>query len=163
MAPARGIQLVFICESAGLMRLVSKFLYHLSAVTKGSAFMLKTIRILNVAAFALLMPVFATAALAHAKLVKETPAHDATVPTPAEISLKFSVGVEAAFSSIEVKDAAGALVKVGTLAAAGDDKTTIAVPLPTPLAAGKYTVEWRALTAGDGHKIKGSYSFTAAP
>ncbi len=125
--------------------------------------MLKTIRILNAAAFVLLMPVLATAALAHAKLVKETPAHDATVPPPAEISLKFSVGVEPGFSSIEVKDASGAIVKVGNLAAAGDDKTTIAVPLPTPLAAGKYTVEWRALTAGDGHKIKGSYSFTAAP
>ena len=125
--------------------------------------MLKTIRLVNVAVFALLMPVFATAALAHAKLVIETPAHDATVPPPTEVSLKFSVGVEAAFSSIEVKDATGALVKVGTLAAAGDDKTTIAVPLPTPLAAGKYTVEWRVLTAGDGHKIKGSYSFTAAP
>ena len=125
--------------------------------------MLKTIRLVNVAAFALVMPVFATAALAHAKLVKESPAHDAAVPPPTEVSLKFSVGVEAAFSSIEVKDATGALVKVGTLAAAGDDKTTIAVPLPTPLAAGKYTVEWRVLTAGDGHKIKGSYSFTAAP
>ncbi len=125
--------------------------------------MLKTIRILNVAALALLMPVFATAAQAHAKLVKETPAHDATVPPPAEISLKFSVGVEAGFSSIEVKDAAGAIVKVGPLATAGDDKTAIAVPLPAPLPEGKYTVEWRVLTASDGHKIKGSYSFTAAP
>ena len=125
--------------------------------------MLKTIRILNVAAIALLMPVFATAASAHAKLLKESPAHDATVPPPTEVSLKFSVGVEAAFSSIELKDFAGAIVKVGTLATAGDDKTTIAIPLPTPLSAGKYTVEWRVLTAGDGHKIKGSYSFTAAP
>jgi copper resistance protein C len=125
--------------------------------------MLKTFRFLNAAAIALLMPVFATVAMAHAKLVKEAPAHDATVPPPTEISLKFSTAVEAAFSSIEVRDAAGALVKVGTLATAGDDKTAIAVPLPTPLAAGKYTVEWRALTAGDGHKIKGSYSFTAAP
>ena len=114
-------------------------------------------------ALALLMPVFATAALAHAKLLKETPGHDATVPPPTEISLKFSAGVEAAFSSIEVKDASGALIKVGPLAAPSDDKTTIAVPLPSPLAAGKYTVEWRALTGGDGHKIKGSYSFTAAP
>lgn len=125
--------------------------------------MLKTMRLVNVAAFALLMPVFATAALAHAKLVKESPAHDATVPQPTEVSLKFSTAVEAAFSSIEIKDAAGAAVKVGTLAAAGDGKTIIAVPLPTPLTAGKYTVEWRVLTAGDGHKIKGSYSFTAAP
>jgi methionine-rich copper-binding protein CopC len=33
------------------------------------------------------------------------------------------------------------------------------VPLP-PLAAGKYQVQWSALSPDDGHVVKGSYSFT---
>ncbi len=125
--------------------------------------MLKANVLIGIGAIALVMPAFATAAAAHAKLVKETPAHDASVAPPTEISLKFNESVELAFSAVEIKDAAGALIKSGALANAGDDKTTIVVPIATPLAAGKYTVNWRILTAGDGHKIKGSYSFTAAP
>lgn len=125
--------------------------------------MLGTMRLFSFGAIALLMPALATAALAHAKLVKETPAHDASVKPPTEISLKFNESVELAFSAVEIKDAAGAVIKAGAPANALDDKTTIVVPLAAPLAAGKYTVDWRILTAGDGHKIKGSYSFTAAP
>ena len=119
--------------------------------------------ILSRAAATLLMTVCATAALAHAKLVNESPAHDATVKSPTEISLKFNEGVELGFSAIELKDAAGAVVKGGALVNANQDKSTIVMPLPSPLVAGKYTVEWRVLTAGDGHKIKGSYTFTTAP
>lgn len=125
--------------------------------------MRKTKRINGLIAVTLLLPALATAALAHAKLVKETPAHDATVKPPAELSLTFNEGVEIAFSAVEIKDTAGAAVKVGALRNANDDKKTIVVRLEAPLAAGKYTVDWRILTAGDGHKIKGSYSFTAAP
>lgn len=121
----------------------------------------KSMRLVGIGAIALLIPAFVTAAFAHAKLVKETPAHDASVKPPSEISLKFNESVELAFSAIEIKDAAGLAIKAGALAIAGDDKTTLVVPLPEPLAAGKYTVEWHILTAGDGHKIKGSYSFTA--
>ena len=122
----------------------------------------KSMRLVVIGAIALLMPTFATAAFAHAKLVKETPAHDASVKPPSEISLKFNESVELAFSAVEIKDAAGLVIKAGALSNAGADKTTIVVPLAVPLAAGKYTVDWRILTAGDGHKIKGSYSFTAA-
>ncbi len=125
--------------------------------------MLNVKLILGLAAATLLMPVFATVALAHAKLVKESPAHDATVKSPAEISLKFNEGVELGFSAIELKDAAGAVVKGGALVNANQDKSTIVMPLLSPLVAGKYTVEWRVLTAGDGHKIKGSSTFTTAP
>ena len=125
--------------------------------------MIKFVQAIGAAALATLMPAFATVALAHAKLVKDSPAHDATVKPPADISLTFNESVEVGFSAIDIKDAAGAAVKTGPLANAGEDKKTIVLPLPAPLTAGKYTVEWRILTAGDGHKIKGSYSFTAAP
>lgn len=125
--------------------------------------MLKSNKVYGFAAAVLVMPALATAAAAHAKLVKESPAHDATVKPPSEISLNFSESIEPGFSSIEIKDAAGAVVKGGALAAAPNDKTSIIMSLTTPLAAGKYTVEWKVLSAGDGHKINGSYTFTAAP
>ena len=40
------------------------------------------------------------------------------------------------------------------------DNALLIVPLAAPLSDGKYTVDWQAV-GKDGHKTKGSYSFTA--
>ena len=40
-----------------------------------------------------------------------------------------------------------------------DDGGVVTMPLPADLAAGAYTVDWRA-TSGDGHPISGSFAFT---
>lgn len=97
-------------------------------------------------------------ALAHAHPKSMTPAADSTVAAPAEISMRFTEGLEAAFSSLAVQDAAGHAVADGKAELDGDTHTVLRLALP-PLAPGVYTVKWVAV-ARDGHRTSGSYRFT---
>jgi len=114
-------------------------------------------------ALAALLPLLAPhAAQAHALLRKAIPAVGATLAAaPPEMTLLFSEGVEPAFTTVEVHDAAGARVNSNTLHTAPDDPKTLLVGLK-PLAPGSYTVEWHA-TSVDTHKTQGRFSFTIAP
>ncbi len=115
----------------------------------------------RLAAAALLLGALSSPACAHALLRKAVPASGATLQAaPRAVTLSFSEGVEAAFSTILVRDAAGARVDLGAVAAASDDAKTIAVQL-RPLAPGTYAVEWHA-TSVDAHKTEGHFSFTVA-
>ena len=68
--------------------------------------------------------------------------------------------VDLAFTGITVTGPQGAVrTGPGALDAEG---TTLAVPLPSALGPGRYTVAWHAL-ARDGHKTHGEYSFTVMP
>ena len=116
----------------------------------------------RLAAAALLLGALSSPACAHALLRKAVPASGATLQAaPRAVTLSFSEGVEAAFSTILVRDAAGVRVDLGAITAASDDAKTISVPLK-PLAPGVYTVEWHA-TSVDAHKTEGHFSFTVAP
>ena len=101
------------------------------------------------------------AALAHAHLLRASPADNASGPSPAEIALKFSEPLESAFSAIVVRDASGRQVDKHDTRLDKSDGVTLRVSLPA-LAAGQYRVEWRAVST-DSHRIQGVYTFRVKP
>jgi methionine-rich copper-binding protein CopC len=101
----------------------------------------------------------AVAAVAHAHLVRATPAVGGTVHTPpSEVTLRFSEKLEAAFSSIVVRDSTGKQVDKADGTVDKGDRTLMRVMLQQPLAPGVYKVEWKAMSA-DTHKIDGDFTF----
>jgi copper resistance protein C len=101
-------------------------------------------------------------AFAHAHLASVTPADKATVATaPKEIDLTFTEGLELKFSGVDVVGPAKEKVKIGTPTLSKDAKA-LTIPLDATLKPGTYTVDWHALSV-DGHKSKGSTSFTIKP
>ncbi len=102
----------------------------------------------------------ASPAFAHARLRASAPAVDATVASPAEVSITFSESLEPRFSTIEVTDAAGVRVDQGDLHLVGGDAKIVAIGLKA-LPNGKYTVLWHA-TSVDTHKTEGTFTFTVA-
>jgi methionine-rich copper-binding protein CopC len=101
-------------------------------------------------------------ATAHAFLDTATPAVGSTLrQPPSQVVIDFTEGVEPLFSSIVVRDAAGARVDTGAVHLTGGGDTHLAVDLK-PLPPGVYKVVWHA-TATDTHKTQGSYGFTVAP
>ena len=97
-------------------------------------------------------------AWSHAKPQQQSPAPESTVASPAEIRLVFNENIEPAFSMHSVANAKGESVTAAK--AAVDDAThrTLTLPLPA-LTPGMYVVKWAAV-GPDGHRVKGSYSFT---
>lgn len=110
-----------------------------------------------------LAPLFAVAVLAaspaaaHARLVSATPAANATVTAPRTISLTFSERSVPAFSGFDVVNAAGETIALRT--SVSEDGKTLTGTLARPLAAGRYSIQWRIASA-DGHRMTGSYAFT---
>jgi methionine-rich copper-binding protein CopC len=110
------------------------------------------------AATAVLSLPCATAAFAHAHLVRAVPAVGGTVhDAPSEVTLRFSEKLEPKFSSIVVRDSAGKQVDKGDAAVDKADRMLIRVPLP-PLEPGVYKVEWKAVST-DTHKVSGDFTF----
>lgn len=102
-------------------------------------------------------------AFAHAHLKSATPATDATIATPpTELDLTFSEGVNPNFTGVTLRGPDKTAVATGPATLGAGRDTTLVVPVPAPLAAGTYTVDWHAL-ATDGHKTSGSYHFTIKP
>ena len=99
-----------------------------------------------------------TSVFAHAHLKSETPAADSTVTAPKDLHLVFSEGVEAKFTTVSIT-ADGAAVAVKSIETAPGDQKTLIVTPERPLAAGKYKVEWHAISV-DTHKSDGNYGFT---
>jgi copper resistance protein C len=98
------------------------------------------------------------AAFAHAHLLRTTPAADGTVQAaPEEVTLRFNEKLEAAFSSVVVRDAAGKQVDKADSHLDSADREILHISL-TPLTPGTYTVEWRAMSA-DTHKVNGNFKF----
>ncbi len=99
-----------------------------------------------------------SAAFAHAQLRSATPATGATVASsPTEVMLRFSEPLEAAFSTVIVRDAIGKRVDKADAHLDSKDRRTMHVSVP-PLANGIYIVEWRALTT-DTHRTEGAFIF----
>jgi copper resistance protein C len=99
--------------------------------------------------------IWAAPVFGHAKLLNTVPAADAQLSgAPASLTLTFNEDVRLAVLQLTT---AGHDVPVTiNRAAAAAPSVTIALP---PLMAGKYEVQWSALTASDGHLVKGRYSF----
>jgi methionine-rich copper-binding protein CopC len=100
----------------------------------------------------------ATAALAHAQLVRAVPAAGSALhAAPSEVTLRFSEKLEPAFSSVVVRDSAGKQVDRGDDKVDKRDRVVIRVSLPS-LEPGVYKVEWKAVAA-DTHKVSGDFTF----
>ena len=109
-----------------------------------------------------------TAALAHTKVVASTPAQGATVKGPRVVMLTFSEALlpPTAAASIVMTAMPGManhgemVIRNFTTAWSGGNKT-MTLSLKQPLRAGSYDVRWQAAGA-DGHRMKGSVSFTVS-
>lgn len=100
------------------------------------------------------------AALAHALLLRSTPAPNAMLArAPASIELWFSEPLEPALSGARLL--AEGLQEVPTSGAIFDpaDPSHIVVPI-SALEPGFYTVAWKTLSRADGHEARGSFPFT---
>ena len=101
---------------------------------------------------------FGGQALAHAHLIKSTPAAKATVAAPKTIMLTFNERLTPAFSKFELGMADGIKVNVKT-AVSKDRKSLVGTP-QGKLMPGAYTITWHAASADDGHKMDGTVPFT---
>ena len=101
------------------------------------------------------------AADAHAFLERASPAVGSSVHgSPANLTLTYTEGVEPAFSSVAVTDAAGHRVDQDSLTTQSEGRVLV-VPLQ-PLGPGLYAVEWH-VTSVDTHQTQGHFSFTVMP
>ena len=124
-------------------------------VSKGSLIVGKSIPVLAIAAIALAP---AAPAFAHAKVVGSTPAANAVVAAPAQISVTFNEKLVPTFSKIEVTMPSMKMgVPVKTTISA-DGKTLIATP-KAKLTSGAYVIKWSAAAADDGHHTAGNIPF----
>jgi copper resistance protein C len=103
-----------------------------------------------------------SAAFAHAKLEKATPAAGATVPPPSEIRLTFSEAVEPRFSGVTLTGPGGAKAPLGAPKVEGNDQRVLIAPIAKTLGAGAYTVRWHAVSV-DTHHTEGAFQFTVKP
>lgn len=115
----------------------------------------------SLAALALAVP---GVAMAHPKLVSSTPAANASIAKPTEITLNFNETLVGPLSGIE-------LVMTGMPGMGGHkpmpisgfatkaEGKTLKIKLPRALPAGSYSLTWHAVAA-DQHRIQGSYAFT---
>ena len=102
----------------------------------------------------------AGAAFAHPHVVGATPAVDGTVQgSPSRIQIQFTEAVVPKFSGIDLKDAAGHVVKTGPSAPSPSNAKVLVAPVQATLAPGAYTVEWHAV-GDDTHHVTGTYAFT---
>lgn len=101
-----------------------------------------------------------TQAGAHAFIDHTDPAVGSSVKqSPAEVRLTFDKAVDAGASSVKVFDAAGKEVDKKDLHADPKDARQMVVSVAGTLGAGAYKVEWRAVSAGDGHVTQGDFVF----
>ena len=106
-------------------------------------------------------------AAAHALLTSSRPAAGATLASgPRRLELTFSETPDPALSSIELLGPTGRFVGLSAPRPLPGRPATLVVTLLRPLAAGVYTVQWRSVSAIDGHVAESSYAFgvgAAAP
>jgi len=93
---------------------------------------------------------------AHAFLDHADPRVGSTVSSPpAALTLTFTEPIEAAFSRVEVTDAAGKRIETGPLQHPAPATITVSLP---GLAPGSYKVTWAVLSV-DTHPTEGHFAF----
>jgi len=103
---------------------------------------------------------FSQLALAHAHLKAPVPADNAVVErAPQQLTLTFTEDIEPAFSGVEMINAQQQPVALEKAQLNPQQHDQLIVPIAQPLASGQYQVNWHVLSV-DGHKTKGSYSFS---
>jgi methionine-rich copper-binding protein CopC len=111
---------------------------------------------------AALLALTAGQALAHAQLVKADPRVGATIQQPPRrIWLRFDQIIRLEASGVMLTGPDGRQTLLQPLARDPGDVQAVTAPLPAGLPAGRYKVEWRALSP-DGHRTQGDFVFTVA-
>ncbi len=97
--------------------------------------------------------------VAHGGLERADPGAGAALgAAPKVVRLFFTEAPEALLSEIAVVDLQGAAYHAGPPQPVADDRLSLIVPL-RPLERGVYIVNWRVVSAVDGHTTSGSYAF----
>lgn len=100
-----------------------------------------------------------TPVLAHALLVRSSPAANAVLDQPpVQVELFFSEPVEPQLSSIAVLDSSSQRVDVGDVRVDPADPVRLTVSLRS-LSDGVYTVTWKVVSTVDGHQSTGTFPF----
>ncbi len=103
------------------------------------------------------LALISVAAYGHTRLTSSLPADQATVAAaPEQIELVFST--EVTLTALSLHDANGTAYALGAMPTAA--KRDFAIPVPK-LAAGSYSVAWRAVGA-DTHVVSGEVHFSVA-
>jgi copper transport protein len=121
---------------------------------------LRTIVLVTVAAGAWLA-LYAPPAGAHALLIHADPAPNATLSqSPSQLVLTFTEPIEPSLSLIDMVDTRGRPVPdVATSRPVPGNPAQLRAAITTPLPKGVYTVNWRTVSAVDGHEASDSYAF----
>lgn len=102
---------------------------------------------------------FGSTAAAHSQLVSSIPgAGEALDAPPAELRLQFSEPITGGYTSFDLLDGTGKtlLLSAGTVDPTDDHLLVGTLPTLKP---DTYTVDWRALSAADGHVTEGAFTF----
>ena len=114
-------------------------------------------KLLPLAALAAMTLAPAAPAFAHAHVVKSTPAANAAIAAPKQVSVTFNETLVPAFSKLDIS-MAGMNMKVPVKTSlSADGKTLTGIPQGA-FTKGSYVVNWTAAST-DGHKMKGSIPF----
>ena len=110
------------------------------------------------AALAVLVTV--AGARAHASLRSSDPRDGASLDrAPTAITMTFTERPDPTLSSIQVLDASGSALRVGSLTSVPGAPTSLRASFPGDAPDGVYTVTWRAVSAVDGHFTTGTFTF----
>ncbi|HEY8163804.1 MAG TPA: copper resistance CopC family protein [Methylocystis sp.] len=100
--------------------------------------------------------------LAHAIVVRTSPTQGGVAEgNIGKVDVWYDAGIRDAFAALAVVSAAGERVDKRDAAIDSADPAHVSVSV-SPLAAGKYTVRYRALSA-DGHLVSGAWEFEVRP
>jgi copper transport protein len=119
---------------------------------------------LGAALFVILVVLLAgpvAAALAHAELTSTDPASGSTVAqSPPKVVMTFSENPDPKASLVRILDSSGRTVPgVSPVAAVPGRPLELQVTLSSALGKGVYTVNWRSVSAVDGHVANGAFAF----
>jgi methionine-rich copper-binding protein CopC len=107
---------------------------------------------------ALAVAVPLSAAHAHPRLLKATPAADSRVTAvPSQVALTFNESLDLALTRVTVFRGETPIAVAPLKLLPQDDKTVVA-DIRTALTPGRYTVSWQ-VTGDDGHPVRGEFSF----
>ena len=111
-------------------------------------------------ALSILLVAAAGTATAHSQLVSSSPGAGQVVATsPAQIRLVFSEPIEGRYTSLDLLDGSGKQLLGGVGSVDPADPNALIVQVVDPLPSGVYSINWRAVSASDGHSTNGFLSF----
>ena len=103
------------------------------------------------------------AVVAHSQLVSSQPGAGETLPAPPiEIRLAFSEPIDPRYTSLDLLDGTGRAILLGVGAPDPTDQHILVAAIPPGTALpldSLYTIDWRALSAADGHTTDGFLTF----